>query len=395
LRFLLTTTFYPAKGVGGDAIHVKSLAKELAKRGHEVHVLYSVDAHKSTKKELFLTSEDGAVHLHPFITRLNDSAPVAYAWGNVCSINRAFEMLVKQLKPDIVHHHNISLLGYGVLRKRDNYLNLYSAHDFWLICQQNNLLKNGLNTCIEKSCFFCALRCRRPLQIWRYRKAFKSAITNIDALIAPSNYLRNRVSAQLNVRTFLIPNFMPNFSSVESSNYSNFFLYVGILEKKKGILELISTYRKICHQINSRLLIVGDGSLKPQIQSFIKRNNLESKIFLLSWMNRGPLHSLMRDANAIIIPSICAENCPLVAIEAFSLGTPVISSNKGGLPEIVSALDNQLIYRSEEELINILIGMEKNRYTSRAKEIYQKYYTPEAFLKRYFDLIEQSYSYLR
>jgi glycosyltransferase involved in cell wall biosynthesis len=85
----------------------------------------------------------------------------------------------------------------------------------------------------------------------------------------------------------------------------------------------------------------------------------------------------------------------LVAIEAFSLGTPVISSNKGGLPEIVSALDNQLIYRSEEELINILIGMEKNRYTSRAKEIYQKYYTPEAFLKRYFDLIEQSYSYLR
>ena len=44
--FLMTSTFYPAYGIGGDALHVKWLSEQLGRAGHEVHVLYSEDAHR-------------------------------------------------------------------------------------------------------------------------------------------------------------------------------------------------------------------------------------------------------------------------------------------------------------------------------------------------------------
>ncbi|MDY6917297.1 MAG: hypothetical protein SVP26_05030 [Chloroflexota bacterium] len=44
LKFLFTTTFYPPYHIGGDALDVKWLAEDLATRGHEVHVMHSVEA---------------------------------------------------------------------------------------------------------------------------------------------------------------------------------------------------------------------------------------------------------------------------------------------------------------------------------------------------------------
>ena len=45
LRFVMTTSFYPPYHLGGDAVHVYYLANELAKIGHEVHVIHSIDAY--------------------------------------------------------------------------------------------------------------------------------------------------------------------------------------------------------------------------------------------------------------------------------------------------------------------------------------------------------------
>ena len=48
----MTSTFYPPYHIGGDAVHVKYLAEELAKRGHEVHILHSIDAYNVKRKKL-------------------------------------------------------------------------------------------------------------------------------------------------------------------------------------------------------------------------------------------------------------------------------------------------------------------------------------------------------
>ena len=68
LKFLMTCSFYPPYHVGGDATHVEYLAKELAKRGHEVHVFHSLDAYKIKRggklpaKQIFRSRESFCAH---------------------------------------------------------------------------------------------------------------------------------------------------------------------------------------------------------------------------------------------------------------------------------------------------------------------------------------------
>ena len=50
-KILMVSTFYPPYHLGGDAIHVKYLADELSKAGHEVHVIHSLDAYNLKKNE--------------------------------------------------------------------------------------------------------------------------------------------------------------------------------------------------------------------------------------------------------------------------------------------------------------------------------------------------------
>jgi len=392
LTFLMTSTFYPPYHLGGDAVHVKYLAEELVKRGHEVHILHSLDAYKVKRKSLPEKAETDAIHTHMIKTHFNHSPYTAYVLGNSSSILKKFEGLVKEVKPDVVHHHNISLLGYRLLKKRGDYLNLYTAHDYWLICQQNNLLKNGSEICDGSSCFLCSLRCGRPPQLWRRRKEFREAVGNIDILIAPSNYVRNKISENFDVKAVTIPNFVPEPPSrIEPSGFSNFFLYAGVLERHKGIMNLINVYREIADKIDAKLLIVGDGSLRDRIKEDVKRNRLEGKIAFLGWVGRGLLYRLLKDAKALIMPSIWPENCPLIALEALSLGTPVIASNKGGLPEIVEKVDTGLIYHSTDELRHILLNFDKSTYPSHiVKAIYEKYYSPEIYLEKYFELIKSA-----
>jgi len=371
-------------------MHVRYLAKELVKRRHEVHILHSLDAYRIRRKRSRDRSQLDGVHIHAVQTYFNLSSYAAYVLGNSSSVIKKFGRLVEEIKPDVVHHHNISLLGYGILRKWGDYLNLYTSHDYWLICQQNNLLKNGSEICERRSCFLCALRCGRPPQFWRHRKEFKEAVRDIDILITPSNYTKNSISRDLDLRTATIPNFVPEpADNGESSGFSNFFLYAGVLEKHKGVLNLINIYKEISGKVDAKLVIAGDGVLKHEIEEFVKRSELEGKVILLGWVNRDSLCRLLRDATALIVPSICPENCPLTALEALSVGTPVITSSIGGLTEIIERIDEGLLYESQDELKCVLMNFNRKRYASpRAiKDIYQKYYSPTAYLEKYLQLV--------
>jgi len=162
LTFLLTSSFYPPFHIGGDAVHVRYLAEELAERGHEVHILHSLDAYR-VKRSLPRTALDHeGIRRHPIETALSLSAYEAYVFGTSPSVARRFRALVKDVRPNVVHHHNISLLGYDLLLRRGNYLNIYTAHDYWLICPQNRLLRRDLRVCETASCMTCGLYYRRP-----------------------------------------------------------------------------------------------------------------------------------------------------------------------------------------------------------------------------------------
>ncbi len=390
LTFLLTSTFYPPFHIGGDAVHVKYLADELARLGHEVHVLHSLDAYNVKRKKMPEKATLDDVYLHPIKTMLNLSAYEVYGFGNSRSCIKLFKKIVSDIKPDVVHHHNISLLGYSLLKKASNYRNLYTAHDYWLFCQQNNLFKNGMEKCSRRTCFSCALKRKKSPQLWRRLNGFKAALDDIDVLIAPSSYLKDELFAFLGREVILLPNFVPKLLvSPEKSGFDNFFLYAGALEPHKGVLDLLNAYKEVCNETDAQLLIAGDGSLSSEIKQFVEKYSLGGKVVILGRVENALLYRLLRDANALVLPSRWPENSPLITLEALSLSTPVIASDKGGLPEIVEKLDKELIYNSPNDLSTKLASYSKSKYPlSLMKVVSEQYYSPEAFLKKYLHLCQ-------
>ena len=392
LKFVFTSSFYPPYHLGGDANHVMYLAEELAKRGNEVHVIHSLDAYRVKRKSIPQSCESHGVILHTIETRFSRSAYEAYVFGDSNRVTNCFRATVRDVKPDIVHHHMITLLGYRILKKYGNYVNLYTAHDYWLICPQTNLLQNGHRVCVKPSCTLCGLYLRRPPQLWRYASSFEDAINQIDMMIAPSDYLREKITSKVPIRAVTIPNCVPSPPArISSSGYSGFMLFAGMLEKHKGVLELLKAYKELGKQSKLKLVIVGDGTLRQKIRELIEQFGLSDRVYVMGWVDRSLFYALLRDSVCLVIPSIWPENAPLVALEALSVGTPVIASNLGGLPEIVSRLDNQLVFSWEHEgellrAIDYCLS-NNNHLRQKAQQVYLEQYTTESYVKSYLALL--------
>jgi len=393
LRFLFTSSFYPPWHFGGDAVHVSHLAQELARRGHEVHVLHSLDAFRVKRRHVARSAVIGEVFTHPIETSFSLSAYAAYVLGRSRPISRRFHDLVKEVRPDVVHHHNISLLGYDILAKHGSYLNLYTAHDYWLICPQNNLLRKGsCLSCESDSCIGCSLRHSKPPQLWRYLPAFGRAVEDIDVMIAPSNYLRDKLASRISINSVNIPNFVPDPPiGIQSSEAPDFVLYAGTLEEHKGIVPLIRAFKEIANESKLRLVVVGDGTLRQRIKELVGRLGLTRSVFLMGWVDRANLYSLLKGADMLVVPSICPENSPLVALEALSMSVPVVGSNRGGIPEIVSRLDNNLIFswELERDLERAIDYSHENggRLRKEAQSVHQEYFSAQAYLTSYDKLL--------
>ena len=127
-------------------------------------------------------------------------------------------------------------------------------------------------------------------------------------------------------------------------------------------------------------------------KKYIAKNKLEDKIIVLGWAIIEMLWSLYNDALALVVPSLWPENNPLVALEALSVGTPVIGTDAGGLGEIIRKMDKNMILKGdglEEAIMNL---ENKNIYSKeKIKEVYNQWYSPEVYMEKYYEILNNPY----
>lgn len=372
LKFLMTTTFYPPYHIGGDAIHVYHLSNELAKLGHEVHIIHSIDSYNWQRRGKSATNypNNDNVIIHSIKSPIGKISPLlSYIFGSPFPVTRNINEIAHNVNPDILHHHNIAGFGPFILKTSASKI-LYTAHDYWLACPMNILVKYDKTNCMSKSnCFFCSIRSNRPPQIWRYIDILKKYMKKVNSIITPSNFVRNRLQESGIQGNFVtIPNFVPEPIETGLPLYNfNYFLFVGVVEKHKGIINLVDTFLDAKDKIHAKLLIVGDGSLSSSIKNIIVKNRCSDKIIMIGRVdNKEILANMYANALAVIIPSICHENCPYVALEALSYGTPIIVTDKGGLPELASSNSNTVVVIKDIKNLEksiIEFGTKKNKFS--------------------------------
>ena len=400
LRFCMITTFYPPYNFGGDGIFVYRLANELAKLGHKVDVIHCKDSYlllqPSGPKGDFLNHSN--VTVHGLKSRLGLLSPLLTQQTGYPFLKRKkIEALLKSKEFDVIHYHNISLVGGPKLLRPRREITLYTMHEHWLVCPMHVLWKFNREVCTKKNCFLCTLVWKRPPQLWRYTNMLERAVRNVDHFISPSRFtLKKHHEMGLQVPIIHMPYFIPlsEEKSSETEIAGNeevmkpYFLFVGRLEKIKGLQNLIPIFKEYS---KAELLIAGDGEYGEVLRKLA--DGIENVKFL-GRVNHKELRRLYKKALAVIVPSICYEVFGIIIIEAFSMKTPVIVNNVGAPPDVIEESGGGFIYNNKKELIR---AMETLRTSPQIRKelgekgymAYKKYWTEENGLRIYFDLISR------
>lgn len=184
------------------------------------------------------------------------------------------------------------------------------------------------------------------------------------------NYEKHQVKLNLKERLVLLYNFSKELdNNLPSHIKGGYFLFYGRLSKEKGILTLIDAWQKLGSRF--KLKIAGKGDLLNEIVRKIELKN-EGNIELLGFKSGTELHNLIKHSSFIIVPSECYENNPMTIIEGYSLGKPVVATNVGGIPEIISEGKTGFLF--ELKNIDDLVGKVKhaNELSDREYEIMSK-----------------------
>lgn len=120
-------------------------------------------------------------------------------------------------------------------------------------------------------------------------------------------------------------------------------LFVGRLDAKKGIAELLKAFASlVSRRPNLRLVYVGDGPGGEQLRGMARDLALEDRVLLMGACPSQKVAQWLASANVLALPSY-NEGCPNVVIEALNCGRPVIATDVGGIPELVNEKSGILV----------------------------------------------------
>ena len=399
MKFCMVTTFFGAHSFGGDAAYVDRLARALLRRGHEVHVFHCVDAFNSVRGEHPLRPYTPPVglHIHPLESGVGILSPLAtQVTGQPFFKSEALREALDAIDTDVVHFHNISLIGGpGVLKLGRASVRLMTAHEHWLICPMHLLWKYDKKACDGPECIRCMLAGHRPPQIWRYTGAIEHSLRELDALIFPSRHtLEEHRERGIGAPMVHLPYFLPDdwTNGLEDQEpapaHRPYLAAAGRLVRMKGFHRLIPIM-KLLPEVDLR--IAGTGPIEAELKALAAgMPNVKFEGLLGS----RDLATLFHEARAVVVPSLFPETFGYVVLEAFALRTPVVVNQKGGALHETGVLSGGgLGYQTDAELLLALRRIVhddilRDELADRGYAVRTGEWSETAHIDRYFNLIE-------
>ena len=145
---------------------------------------------------------------------------------------------------------------------------------------------------------------------------------------------------------FVFPTFtdLDIFLQEKNTAFEHFILFVGGLEQVKGVKFLIEAFAKISDEFpDFKLVLIGAGSELNNLKSQISNLKLEGRIEFTGKLFLEETKNIMRNCYCLVLPSL-SEGLGRVLMEAMALSKPVIGSNVGGIPDLISDGQNGFLF---------------------------------------------------
>lgn len=333
--------------------------KKLQKIFLPINTVFSVKTYREIKKCIKENNID-IVHVH---NTLNLISPSVYYAALSCKV------------PVVQTIHNFRLLCPAATFYRDNH-----------ICE--DCIKYGLKCAIKHNCYrnskIQTLACVITIKIHRllgvYKKINYICLTefNKEKLLQLNNNSKTVITSS---KVFVKSNFIDiNKKIIKKIQRKNQFVFVGRLDKLKGIEILLNAWKDIK---DVDLVVCGIGPEEKWCKRFIKENNLNN-IYMMGFLPNNKAIEIISQSKALILPTQWYEGFPMTIIESLACGTPVIASNIGNVGDLIKDGINGLRFNfdSIEDLRKKIY--EINDMYESSKNYYEEHYTKE---KNYKELV--------
>lgn len=277
---------------------------------------------------------------------------------------RKFGQLLDDEKPDLVYimhfHNKISPSIIDAARKRSIPV-VHRISDFQYMCPNalfyndktgvcEDCLKGKKLSCIRNK---CVLNSTVYSTIKLAAKTLHDTmrITNkIDAFVVPSSFTLGKLNEYGISKGKL--NHIPTFFNLKETNpdviYEPFFLFVGRIEKQKGLMTLIRAFENVEYHL--KIIGFSNDGYENKLKDYLK-----GKVHHIEFLGRMTFEEItpyLKSCLCTIVPSEWYDNFPNVILESFAYKKAVIATDFGSLPELVEDGETGLTfkYKNTEDL---------------------------------------------
>jgi glycosyltransferase involved in cell wall biosynthesis len=177
------------------------------------------------------------------------------------------------------------------------------------------------------------------------RRMIRYFLDRAACVIALSAWWQTWISGVTqNPRLACIANPAPTLDERAAVRRERVVLFLGRLDQRKGIFDLLEGVRALRASIPGiRLVCAGDGDLES-VEQYAKRLGIADAVSVPGWIRPAEKRSLMNRAAVFVLPSY-AEGLPMSLLEAMAAGLPVVATEVGGIPDVVTHGVNGFLFR--------------------------------------------------
>lgn len=291
---------------GGVQECVLALRSEYAQAGHEAHIITPrpVGVEVEEIDGIILVGQSRDVK-SPFHT----TAQVSVTFDNT-----AIDDLLSHHKFDVLHFHEpwVPIVSRQILM-RSNTVNIATFHA--------KLPETMMSKTIERV-------------ITPYTK---SILKYFDSFSAVSTAAAEYISSLTDEDIEIIPNGIDvdKFCVQKNIRKDNTLLFIGRLEKRKGVKYLLQAYKELLNQMpDVRLLLAGDGPERERLEEYVKYHRL-SNVEFLGFVDEAKKIELLNEATVYCSPAIYGESFGIVLLEAMAAGVVTVAGDNPGYSSVM------------------------------------------------------------
>jgi glycosyltransferase involved in cell wall biosynthesis len=353
MRILHLVHQYPPEFVGGVELYTQTLAQQLAQRDHAVSVCVPSCV---ISAELAQVTIENGVRVYRVPIGPRSSTAVFTATFGQQQISRAWAQVLEQTQPDLVHVQHMMGLPVNLiatLQQRDLPF-VVTLHDYYYFCANALLLTNyDQAICGGPQYYLNCGRCAvaraghnhrwaaplaAPIMAARNRR-LRFVLRQARHIIAPTHFVAEMYRRQIDLplaRVSIIPHGIAMPDSLPTRQVADRqhikLLFIGGIAPHKGVHVLIDAVNQLPPE-KIQLTIYGELAAFPDYAADLQRLARHPGITFAGKIPHDQVWDVLRNGDALIVPSLVYESSSLISQEALAMQTPVIASDLGALRE--------------------------------------------------------------